>query len=112
MLVRLVERHGWISRQAGHGGIAIKLVEAKVPDLIFLDLMMPEIDGFEFLGWLRSHPLASATPVVVVTAKELMEEDRIRLRGLVVDVVSKGGGDLREILTGFLRNGKGVKNNG
>jgi CheY-like chemotaxis protein/two-component sensor histidine kinase len=112
MLVRLVERNGWIARQAGHGGIAIKLVEAKVPDLIFLDLMMPEIDGFEFLGWLRSHPLASATPVVVVTAKELMEEDRIRLRGLVVDVVSKGGGDLREILTGFLRNGKGVKNNG
>lgn len=111
MLARLVERNGWIPRQAAHGGVAMQMVDAKVPDLIFLDLMMPEVDGFEFLGWLRAHPVAAATPVVVVTAKELMEEDRIRLRGLVVDVVSKGGGDLREILSAFLKVEKGGKIN-
>jgi CheY-like chemotaxis protein len=91
--------------------VAMQMVNSKIPDLIFLDLMMPEVDGFEFLAWLRAHPSASTVPVVVVTAKELMEEDRIRLRGLVVDVVSKGGGDLREILSGFLKAGKGVKIN-
>lgn len=111
ILARLVERNGWLPRQAEHGGVAMQMVNSKVPDLIFLDLMMPEVDGFEFLAWLRAHPSASTVPVVVVTAKELMEEDRIRLRGLVVDVVSKGGGDLREILSGFLKAGKGVKIN-
>jgi CheY-like chemotaxis protein/anti-sigma regulatory factor (Ser/Thr protein kinase) len=111
ILARLVERNGWLPRQAEHGGVAMQMVNSKIPDLIFLDLMMPEVDGFEFLAWLRAHPSASTVPVVVVTAKELMEEDRIRLRGLVVDVVSKGGGDLREILSGFLKAGKGVKIN-
>ncbi|NBU77015.1 MAG: response regulator, partial [Planctomycetes bacterium] len=62
ILARLVERNGWLPRQAGHGGMAMQMVNSKVPDLIFLDLMMPEVDGFEFLAWLRAHPSASTVP--------------------------------------------------
>jgi CheY-like chemotaxis protein len=60
------------------------------PDLILLDLMMPGMDGLEFLERLRRNPAAIAIPVLVLTAKDLNEEDQRRLNGRVRDVLHKG----------------------
>jgi DNA-binding response OmpR family regulator len=67
-------------------------VENAPPDLILLDLMMPNMDGFEVAERLHRDERWRTIPVVVVTAKELTEEDRRRLNGSVLRVVRKGGG--------------------
>jgi CheY-like chemotaxis protein len=61
-----------------------------LPDLILLDLMMPEVDGFAFLDALRQVPSRAGIPVVVLTAKDLTDEDRERLNGGVARVLQKG----------------------
>jgi len=53
------------------------------PELVVLDLMMPEMDGFEFLNEIHRHDRWQSTPVIVVTAKELTAEDHQRLNGSV-----------------------------
>jgi CheY-like chemotaxis protein len=60
--------------------------------------MMPEMNGFEFLAELRGDPAMRAIPVVVVTAKELTDEDRARLRGHVEQVFRKGAFAREELL--------------
>jgi CheY-like chemotaxis protein len=73
-----------------------------VPDLVLLDLMMPEMDGFEFVAELRKSESGRRIPVVVVTARELSAEDRERLKGDVRRVLHKGSFS-REELTAELR---------
>src|SRR5262249_1148266 len=75
---------GWQVTEAENGQAAIELLAAARPDVIILDLMMPKMDGFEFLEKLRRRPDWQNIPVVVVTAKDLTEEDRDRLNGGVV----------------------------
>jgi CheY-like chemotaxis protein len=79
--------------------------------LILLDLMMPEMDGFEFLEALRSRPDRLKAPVVVVTAADLSEEDHRRLNGGVEYVLQKSGlnrdqllSEVRELVTKFVLN--------
>jgi CheY-like chemotaxis protein len=69
------------------------------PDVIILDLMMPEMDGFEFLEEVRSKAEWRDIPVVVVTAKDLTDADRIRLNGGVERIIQKTDRDdmLREL---------------
>jgi CheY-like chemotaxis protein len=69
------------------------------PDVIILDLMMPEMDGFEFLEEMRRKAQWREIPVVVVTAKDLTDEDRRRLNGGVERIILKTDRDemLREV---------------
>jgi adenylate cyclase len=71
------------------------------PDAIVLDLVMPEMDGFEFLAALRAREAWRGVPVLVVTARDLTDEDRKRFNGGVERIIQKGGygGDdlLREV---------------
>jgi CheY-like chemotaxis protein len=67
--------------------------------------MMPEMDGFEFVAELRTHPDWRMIPVVVVTAKDLTAEDKIRLDGHVKKIFQKGRfsrGDLAREIRGIL----------
>src|SRR3974377_740301 len=74
----------------GEGGArAAKPPPAPRPDVIILDLMMPKMDGFEFLDNVRARPDWQDIPVVVVTAKDLTEEDRDRLNGGVGRIIQK-----------------------
>jgi PAS domain S-box-containing protein len=81
MFRRILERDGWAVAEAGNGREALDSVAAQRPSLIVLDLMMPEVDGFEFLTELHRHPEWQSIPVVVVTAKDLTPEDRLFLNG-------------------------------
>ena len=71
---------------------------AVVPDVIVLDLMMPEMDGFEFLAELRGRPEGRDIPVIVLTAKDLTDDDRRRLNGGVERIVIKRGFERGELL--------------
>jgi len=101
MVQRTLEKEAFSVRTAGNGRIALDQIALQRPALILLDLMMPEMDGFEFLRLLRTNPDWLAIPVVVLTAKELTVEDRDALMGKVTKILQKGdvGKDdlLREI---------------
>jgi CheY-like chemotaxis protein len=90
-LVRALERHGWTAATAKDGRDAIDAVAAQKPDLILLDLMMPGMDGFEFVAEMRKRPEWRAIPIVVITAKSLTLEDRQMLEGHVQKVLTKDG---------------------
>ena len=79
-----LEPIGWQVTEAENGQIAVEAITAARPDVIILDLMMPKMDGFEFLDELRARPDWQDIPVVVITAKDLTDEDRNRLNGGVM----------------------------
>jgi len=93
-----LEQEGWQVAEAenGHVGLA-RLAEAR-PDVIVLDLMMPEMDGFEFLDEMHGRPEWRDIPVLVVTARDLTAEDRGRLTDGVKRVLQKNASELGELL--------------
>jgi CheY-like chemotaxis protein len=103
-----LEPVGWKVTEAENGEVAVEVLAAGRPDVIILDLMMPKMDGFEFLHELRSRPEWQDIPVVVVTAKDLTQEDRDRLNGGVERIIQKSDRD--EMLRHLSREiGKCVK---
>lgn len=76
--------------EATSGREAIELVTRERPDLVILDLMMPEIDGFAVLDVLRSKPETANIPVIVATAKELTVDEKSRLQGQIQSLMLKG----------------------
>jgi PAS domain S-box-containing protein len=108
VLRRALEQEGWKVAEAANGRVALDRLAEQLPGLVLLDLVMPEMDGFEFLEELRRRGDAgSGVPVVVLTGKDLTEEDRRRLNGGVARVVRKRNrgpeallADVRELIAG------------
>jgi CheY-like chemotaxis protein len=98
MLRRALEKEGWQVDEAENGRAALVRVAERQPSLILLDLMMPVMDGFAFLTEMRKAEAWRAIPIVVVTAKDLTDEDRRRLSGEVVGLIQKGGMDRESLL--------------
>jgi CheY-like chemotaxis protein len=90
MLRRLVEREGLRVCEAENGRVGLERVREAEPRLVLLDLMMPEMDGFQFVEELRRREGGERVPVVVVTAKDLTPGDRLRLSGTVERIMQKG----------------------
>lgn len=99
MVKRMLSKEGWLVLESDNGLNALKLIERQKPSLILLDLMMPEMDGFEFILHLRQHDEWSTIPVVVLTAKDITMEDRIWLNSRVDTVFQKGAYHREELLT-------------
>lgn len=76
--------------QAENGRIGLERLNEVLPDAILLDLMMPEMDGFEFIARVRAESRWQRIPIIVVTAKTLTADDRARLNGHVQHLVHKG----------------------
>ncbi|HEX2995546.1 MAG TPA: pyridoxal-phosphate dependent enzyme [Anaerolineales bacterium] len=76
--------------EATSGREAIELITKELPDLVILDLMMPEVDGFAVLDVLRSDPKTANIPVIVATAKELTVDEKSRLQGQIQSLMLKG----------------------
>jgi CheY-like chemotaxis protein len=80
---------GWIVDEAEDGAQGLAEVARNRPDIILLDLLMPHMDGFEFLERLRAQDEGRSIPVVVITGKHLSEAERSRLTSRVYDVIIK-----------------------
>ena len=79
----------WMVHEAGNGREALALLRANKPDVILLDLMMPEMDGFQIVAALQEEPLWRDVPVIVITARDLNAKDRERLNSGVHSVLLK-----------------------
>jgi len=76
--------------EAEDGKKTIDLVKKELPDLIILDLMMPEMDGFDVLDELKQDPVTANIPVIVASAKELTTNEKRRLEGQIQSLMQKG----------------------
>jgi CheY-like chemotaxis protein len=89
---------GWAVDEAENGVAALECIGRSRPSIILLDLMMPEMDGFEFVTRLRQSPANRNIPIVVLTAKEVSAEERIRLNGQVFKIVQKSSMRIEDLL--------------
>jgi PAS domain S-box-containing protein len=71
------------------GKEAIETAKRELPDLIVLDLMMPEVNGFDVVEALRGHSQTAHIPIMVVTSKRITAEDRAKLNGYVATIMEK-----------------------
>jgi threonine synthase len=76
--------------EASNGREAVELAFKERPNLMILDLMMPEMDGFSVLDKLQSRPETAEIPVIVVTAKELTAAEKVKLKGHIQSLMQKG----------------------
>jgi PAS domain S-box-containing protein len=91
VLMAMFERHGVETFHAADGRAAIELSQQVLPDMLVLDVGLPETDGFAVVDWLRRHERLSTLPIVVYTARDLDEADRERLRlGDSTEFLTKG----------------------
>ena len=114
-----LEKDGWQISEAENGRVALERLAKARPDIIMLDLIMPEMDGFEFLVEMRGRAEWRDIPVLVVTAKDLTAQELSRLNSDVERVLQKGGAQLQEllleigrILPGSIERGRGKKDMG
>ena len=101
--LRNLTKDGYSVETATNGRDALEKVAAKRPAAILLDLMMPEMDGFEFLARLRSTKDGASIPVIVVTAKQLSAADTAFLKDRVQAVMQKAGNDIDSVLDAIRR---------
>ncbi|MBL51975.1 MAG: hypothetical protein CMG57_08475 [Candidatus Marinimicrobia bacterium] len=99
MLKKSLENNEYKVRTANNGKEGLEKVRQGKPGLVLLDLMMPEMDGFEFSERLRENKEWLDIPVVVITAKDLTKEDHARLKGNVETIMQKGSYSKKELMT-------------
>jgi len=95
---RSLKAAGWQVVEAGNGREALERLEEAKPRLILLDLIMPEMDGFEFVHKMMANEVWRDIPVIVLSAKNLTEEEKRMLNGRVQQVVKKSTSSHQQIL--------------
>ncbi len=100
LMRRMLLTENWSVDEAENGKIALEHLESLeiLPDVIFLDLMMPEMDGFEFLEHVRANPRTQDVKIIVVTAKTLTKAERKTLSGNADELVTKWDQNLEELI--------------
>jgi CheY-like chemotaxis protein len=88
---------GWHIREAADGEEALAAVASAPPDVVVLDLVMPKLDGFSVLEALQGEPATRSIPVVVLTARQLSEDDRRWLSERAVAVLVKSAYSAAEL---------------
>ena len=104
LMRRALEQENWQVVEAENGRVGLDRLTEGEFSLILLDLMMPLMDGFEFLMEVRKVDEWRRIPILVVTAKELTEEDRQRLNGDVVALIEKRGTDRESLLAQLIEH--------
>jgi signal transduction histidine kinase/CheY-like chemotaxis protein len=101
-LTEILEPAGFGVIPAVGGREAIELARSHHPDLVLLDLMMPEVSGFDVVEALRSEKATVKTPIMVLTAKDLTEADKRQLNGRVSSILQRGSTGAADLI-GLLR---------
>jgi PAS domain S-box-containing protein len=103
MVATLIEHEGYHALRAYSGAEAIQAARAARPDLVILDLMMPDVSGFEVARALRASKETARIPILVLTAKDLTPEERERLNGAVGAILQKSQFSHDELLAELRR---------
>jgi len=113
VIAMILEEEGWRTFLAENGQVALEHLKDKKPSLILLDLMMPVMDGFEFLTHLREHAQWQSIPVIVLTAIQLSVEQQAFLNSHVELTVQKQQhsrdeliSQIHQLMAGATENGK------
>jgi signal transduction histidine kinase/CheY-like chemotaxis protein len=96
--VRALHAVGYVVIEAENGAEALELAAEDPPDLVLLDLLMPIMDGFEFLDRFRRTEHGRSVPVIVVTSKDLDAAERERLLAATSGIVQKGGDSMTDVM--------------
>ncbi|AWV88812.1 response regulator [Bradymonas sediminis] len=102
VIKRHLERAGWTVQTAANGRLALDALEVDCPDVVLLDLMMPEMDGFEVAEIMRMEPRWQKIPIVVVTAMDLDEADRSQLNRSVERIMDKNISSIEMVISEVL----------
>jgi CheY-like chemotaxis protein len=89
-MTHILEPAGFAVSLASGGREAIDLARSSPPDLVLLDLMMPEVTGFDVVAALRADARTEDTPIMIITARDLTDEDKRELNGGVSNILSRG----------------------
>lgn len=98
LLSRNMAGDGWVVTEAVNGKECLQQLAEQIPDIILLDLMMPELDGFGVIEALQQNSEWQSIPVIVITAKILTKEDRDSLNERVTHIMGKGQYSNKELL--------------
>jgi len=98
LLRRTLQVEGWSVTSAEDGQAALRCVAERRPALILLDLMMPRMNGFEFIAELRKVESWRSIPIVVVTARHLSADDHDKLGGAVYKILRKVASTREELM--------------
>jgi len=116
MMRRLLEGEDWTVTEAENGRVALEQLATDRPAVILLDLLMPEMDGFEFIREMHARQGFDTMPVIVITAKDITTEDRLRLNGYVEKIFEKGAysqeqlmQEVRDLVAACVGNGTAAK---
>ena len=119
VMARMLRAEGCTVVEAEHGKQALAKMEEVTPALILLDLMMPEMDGFEFIETLRERSDLKHGPVIVVTAADLTDEDHRRLNGGVERILQKAAysrdallDELRDVIGAYVSDADSTAKDG
>ena len=94
----ILENAGFEVLKAYSGKAGINLSISSNPDLVILDLMMPDISGFDVIEKLRIHPMAKGIPIIICSAKDITEEEKKELNGNILAIVQKSGHTKEDLL--------------
>jgi len=97
-MARTVKQEGMEAILAENGKICLDIIKKSIPDVLVLDLMMPEMDGFTVLNTIRNNSKTRNLPVIVVTAKDLTSENKQKLSGNVSSIIAKSDTTSTELL--------------
>jgi threonine synthase len=91
LIRRILQAQGdFLIDEAHDGQTGLRLIQETRPNLVILDLMMPELDGFGVVEAMKADPSLKETPIIVITAKELTEDEKERLDGQIKALLQKG----------------------
>ena len=98
LIRQLLEDLGCEIEAAGDGRVALAMLAKRRPDVLLLDLLMPNLDGFGVLEQLAQNPALAGLPVIVLTAKTLTSDERALLQRRVLAIIEKRGLDRATLL--------------
>ena len=99
LMQAVLEPEGFTVLKTGSGREGIALAREHRPHLIVLDLLMPDVDGFQVLNELKRAPLTASIPILVLTCKTLTLAEKAALNGRINDLVQKGGFNRADFVT-------------